>query len=545
MALDVPRAKGVTGFVRCELRPNERVGYAAARRPLSRSASRASIVADAAGANHSCASTRARRCRECRAPTGAFPDAGHVELKGGFTPGAIYEVVYRSADPPLVGLGFLAVRDTAAWLRWAPAASGNPCAGDDRARLSLRRFAERALPAPHAVSSVSTRTSRAAWCSTRVMPHVAGGRRGEFNLRFGQPSLNAHEAVGQPAAVQRRSALRADRDSAGACRGSSRPTRRPSTGAATLRSSTPTSKAPRRRSRADFVRTYLFAGTQHTPGALPPLAADPNTGEPRPSSLQRRRLRAAAAQRARQSRPLGERGRRAAAERVSAARRRHGGEAESLGGFFRKLPGARFPGSRHAPARLDFGPDIERGIAAIRRRPARRIGRTCRPSTPTATRSRAYGRRSSRRRSRLSPAGTRAIPRPARAGDLMSMMGSTLPFALTRAERERSGDPRPVDRGALPVARGVSRAVREVDAQADRGASRAGRRPRGDRRARGPRGTGCTRKADRSRESRTVGQCLPRAPAPRFADPLLPGFSAPAAPAAPRSTQALVQWDEF
>ena len=29
---------------------------------------------------------------------------------------------------------------------------------------------------------------------------------------------------------------------------------------------------------ADFVRTYLFAGTQHTPGALPPLAADPNTG---------------------------------------------------------------------------------------------------------------------------------------------------------------------------------------------------------------------------------------------------------------------------
>ena len=27
------------------------------------------------------------------------------------------------------------------------------------------------------------------------------------------------------------------------------------------------------------VRVYLFAGTQHTPGALPPPAADPNTGD--------------------------------------------------------------------------------------------------------------------------------------------------------------------------------------------------------------------------------------------------------------------------
>ena len=28
----------------------------------------------------------------------------------------------------------------------------------------------------------------------------------------------------------------------------------------------------------DFARTYFFAGTQHGPGALPPLAEDPNTG---------------------------------------------------------------------------------------------------------------------------------------------------------------------------------------------------------------------------------------------------------------------------
>src|SRR5207245_4297699 len=58
-----------------------------------------------------------------------FPDASNITVVGGFEPGKIYELVYRSANPPLVGLGFLAVRDTAAWLRFASAAGGNPCAG--------------------------------------------------------------------------------------------------------------------------------------------------------------------------------------------------------------------------------------------------------------------------------------------------------------------------------------------------------------------------------------------------------------------------------
>src|SRR5207245_245862 len=49
-------------------------------------------------------------------------------VENGFEPGKIYELVYRAANPPLVGLGFLAVRDTAAWLRCASAADGNPCA---------------------------------------------------------------------------------------------------------------------------------------------------------------------------------------------------------------------------------------------------------------------------------------------------------------------------------------------------------------------------------------------------------------------------------
>ena len=58
-----------------------------------------------------------------------FHDATSVALDGGFAPGRIYECYYRAEDPPVVGLGFTAVRDTADFLRWARAEAGNPCAG--------------------------------------------------------------------------------------------------------------------------------------------------------------------------------------------------------------------------------------------------------------------------------------------------------------------------------------------------------------------------------------------------------------------------------
>src|SRR5260370_25515446 len=41
----------------------------------------------------------------------AVPDRGSVYRAAGFQPGVIYEVVYRSQDPPVVGLGMAAVRD--------------------------------------------------------------------------------------------------------------------------------------------------------------------------------------------------------------------------------------------------------------------------------------------------------------------------------------------------------------------------------------------------------------------------------------------------
>jgi hypothetical protein len=43
-----------------------------------------------------------------------------VTLMSGFEPGRTYELSYLSANPPVAGLGFAAVRDTAAWIKYAP-----------------------------------------------------------------------------------------------------------------------------------------------------------------------------------------------------------------------------------------------------------------------------------------------------------------------------------------------------------------------------------------------------------------------------------------
>jgi len=46
-----------------------------------------------------------------------------VTLDGGFEPGHTYELAYLAANPPVAGLGFAAVRDAAAWVKYVPEAA--------------------------------------------------------------------------------------------------------------------------------------------------------------------------------------------------------------------------------------------------------------------------------------------------------------------------------------------------------------------------------------------------------------------------------------
>jgi hypothetical protein len=438
MALDVPRAHGVIDFVRCELRPNERVQSL----PLADRYHIPNPVHDLADAQ-----ARVYMREHGDAPpvelsrdAWRFPDAGHIEIKGGFAPGALYDVIYRSADPPVVGLGFLAIRDAGAWLRWADAASGNPCAGEiERAYLFGVSQSGRFLR--HMLFLGLDEDEEGRMVYDAVMPHVAGGRRGEFNLRFGQPSLNATESVGSlpPFADEalfarlrargRIPRIFATNTSAEYWRGDASLIHTDIDGTQDVEP-------------AEFVRTYLFAGTQHTPGALPPLAADPNTG-----SRGHHRfnvtdyaplLRAALVNLDRWASETAE-------PPPSAFPRLADGTAvvaETLGEFYRRLPGARFPDRIARPSRVDFGPQIEQGIAAY----PPTIGAPYRTYVPAID---GDGNDAAGIRPPELAAPLASLvgwnPRAAETGaggDLMSMMGSTLPFALTQAERERSGDPR-------------------------------------------------------------------------------------------------------
>ena len=121
-------------------------------------------------------------------------DRGRVYLPGGFQPGKIYEVVYRSQDPPVVGVGPAAVRDAISHLKYGSSASNDS--------LSLPAGSiRRAIAFGVSQSGRFLRTylyygfnedERHRKVFDGVMAHVAGGGRGSFNLRFAQPSRDGH-----------------------------------------------------------------------------------------------------------------------------------------------------------------------------------------------------------------------------------------------------------------------------------------------------------------------------------------------------------------
>lgn len=59
------------------------------------------------------------------------PDGHFLCLKGGFNPAYAYELTYTAKDPPVLGIGFAAVRDLVAFLRYSPGTpeAPNPVAG--------------------------------------------------------------------------------------------------------------------------------------------------------------------------------------------------------------------------------------------------------------------------------------------------------------------------------------------------------------------------------------------------------------------------------
>jgi len=449
MALDVPRVPGVSERLRCEFRPIARVD----RLPL---ADRYHVPHPVSRLDDPEAELHVRDHGDAPATTlprsaWRFP-AGSVTLDGGFEPGRIYDCYYRAENPPLVGLGLTAVRDTAAFLRWGTAGDGNPGAGQiERSYVFGVSQSGRFLRHLLYLGLDEDEAGRFVWDA--VIPHVAGARRGEFNCRFGQPSLNALHAVGslfpftdgeqedpvtgQRGALLHRQASRPHppriltiNTAAEYWRGDGSLVH---TDVAATRDVTPPA----------WVRQYFFAGTQHTPGALPPPPADPNTGGRgrHPFSVvdYSPLLRAALAS---LDRWVSE----GVEPPASAVPRLADGSAvaaEATREVYARIPGARFPDRVSRPVRLDFGPRVDQGVVEL----PPKIGA---PYVTVVSAVDADGNDTAgiRPPELRVPVATFTgwnprHPEQGAPGDLMAMMGSTLPFARTAAERQASGDPRP------------------------------------------------------------------------------------------------------
>jgi hypothetical protein len=106
-----------------------------------------------------------------------FADETHVEVDGGFEPFHWYELVYRSPLAPVVGTGLLAIRDFAASLR--DSHDRVFAFGESQSGRFLREFLYEGL----------NLDERGRQVFDGVLAHIASARRGEFNRRYGQPSL--------------------------------------------------------------------------------------------------------------------------------------------------------------------------------------------------------------------------------------------------------------------------------------------------------------------------------------------------------------------
>ncbi|MBI5686258.1 MAG: hypothetical protein HZC54_14390 [Verrucomicrobia bacterium] len=199
-----------------------------------------------------------------------------VTLEGGFEPGKTYEISYLAENPPVAGLGLAAIRDAVAWLKHdagslAPVRHAYAFGPSQCGRL-LREF----------VYLGFNTDERGRQALDGVMAHVAGAGRLDINRRWSAPrKVAAYETASYPFADT------AQKDPVSGIKEgvqeNPRVTHRPKTfytntaaeywGAGRVAGLSHTSPDGKRDvPLPDNVRSYFFAGTQHGAATFPPTA---------------------------------------------------------------------------------------------------------------------------------------------------------------------------------------------------------------------------------------------------------------------------------
>ena len=300
----------------------------------------------------------------------AEPEPSHIYMPAGFDSGKIYQLVYTTRGSIIVGLGFAAVRDVVSYLKYAGSAEGNPCGvameyaygfGRSQSGRFLRQLIHLGL----------NEDEEERMALDGIIPHVGGGMRGEFNLRFGQPSKDVCYIIPElfpftdteqvdPATGERSSLLARMEErgkvpkimftntSAEYWRGD----------AALIHTDLETMlDAPE----SPSVRRYHFAGCQHGAGEFPPLEvrpADGIRGQLPFNSVDYTPLLRAALQNLDRWVSAGEA---PPPSRHPSLSNGTAVESHSVLKKFENLPGVRVPTQTTRALRLDYGPEAHLG----------------------------------------------------------------------------------------------------------------------------------------------------------------------------------------
>lgn len=214
------------------------------------------------------------------------PDPSYIYLEGGFEPGKHYYVVYTTVGAPVVGTGLLAARDVASFLKY-DTGGDNPLAGQIDYAYSFG-VSQTGRMQRHFLSLGMNLDEEGRQAYDGMLIHVAGARRGEFNHRFGQPSVQATPGFGHrfpfaddplddPLTGKRAGLLDRQRELGGVPRifyiNTSAEYWR---GDCALLHIDPAGERDLKPS--EEARIYLFAGTQHGPGVVPQTRLNTNDG---------------------------------------------------------------------------------------------------------------------------------------------------------------------------------------------------------------------------------------------------------------------------